>query len=107
MTDYLITTDKKVLEKYQQEADAQLGYPESLESLRYIGGGIHAPKDIGRVMHYQEILEDKDNLRFALPVVATKETPHTVTVCEKALPEDWYDIEPLIVETEEPILTRK
>jgi hypothetical protein len=89
VVEYIITTDRKTLEKYQAEADAQFGYPENLKSLRYVGVGIHAPKELGRAMHYHPIMADKTGKMFALPAVESKVVP--VDCEKKPLPDDWYE----------------
>jgi hypothetical protein len=88
---YLIFTDIKEAEAHQVKVDAELHYPESLESLTYVGGGIHAPKELGRAMHYSYIDTDKTASKFALAVdVRSKEaTPAKATVVAELV--DWKE----------------
>ena len=90
-TDYIVSTDRKVIEKYQAEADAILGYPEDVDSLQHIGGGAHASKELGRATHYHPILEDQGGIRFALPRIEAIDDPENVTISEKTLPVDWTE----------------
>jgi hypothetical protein len=97
---YLIFTDIKEAEAHQAKVDEELHYPESLDSLRYIGGGIHAPKELGRAMHYSYIDTDKTALKFALAVDArSKEaTPTKAAVATELV--DWKEAEALPIEEE-------
>lgn len=98
---YLITNNREQLDNFLSYADKYLGYPESPESLRWIGGGRHAAKEIGRAMHYAPIEEHKDGGTFALPLTEKlkaaiaegkiEDVSKTagVSVVEK-LPDGWY-----------------
>lgn len=94
---YILSTDRKKLEAYQAEVDVKAGYPESLESLRHVGPGIHAPKEVGRALHYATIDTNAKGDTFALPVHEAKTAPvdAKVTVVEK-LPDDWKPLEALV-----------
>jgi hypothetical protein len=86
---YLIFTDITEAEAYQSQVDTELGYPEPLDSLHYIGGGIHAPLELGRAMHYAEIDTDQTGTQFALPRRGETAAPCTATLVD-GLPDGWH-----------------
>ena len=57
---YLVFTSEEEAWAAVEKRDKELGYPESLESLRYVGGGRHCAKSVGRAMHYFYPLKRKD-----------------------------------------------
>lgn len=70
--------------------DVELNYPESLDSLRWVGGGIHAPKELGRAIHFAEIVKHDKEEMYALPVDTRSKEAVPVTATKVAeLSEDW------------------
>ena len=86
---YLISTNRPILETWQVQVDAARGYPEPLSDLRQVGRGPHAPLELGRAMHFAEVLVDQTGTRFALPFSDAIPVPSGVQVVD-ALPNDWY-----------------
>lgn len=93
---------RKLVFKKESKADAHIvamdamigGFPEDLNLLRYIGVGIHAPKEVGRALHYCEKWPDKKNKRWALYHVEATEPPEDPDIeLVDELPEDWWDEE--------------
>jgi len=79
---YLIFTDIKEAESYQAKVDAELGYPEDINSLTYVGNGIHAPKELGLAVHFSyPVANDKEDSWF-LP-----KQDATTAVCISPLPD--------------------
>lgn len=85
---YVITTDRQLLESWQSQVDQIFGYPEPLEQFIQVGCGPHAPVELGRAMHFAEIETDQTGTRFALPLPEGIDTPEGVEVVEE-LPNDW------------------
>jgi hypothetical protein len=106
----IIFTDKIEMEEYRAKMDKELGYPESLESFRHVGVGIHCDFEVGRAHHYAtEVVEPKEAKSWALPLpsktdvyakvtevnaeVAAKvdatELPKTATVVA-GFPREWF-----------------
>jgi len=92
---FITTTDKAELEKYQAEVDSKEGYPEDLVRHIYVGGGIHAPKELGQAKHFAEIIEHPDKAEYALPQSAKAEVTAKLTVVG-ALSVDWIKAEEII-----------
>lgn len=86
---YLVFSDQTKAEAARDARDVELGYPESLDSLRYVGGGRHCPKEFGRALHYCEITEHKDGGQWA---ILDKGTPPDGEIASKMdeLPSDWH-----------------
>jgi hypothetical protein len=64
---YLIFTSLEEAQTYQQQVSDNLGYPEDPDSLIYVGGGIHAPKEEGLAVHYARIIKHQTEDQWALP----------------------------------------
>ena len=86
---YLIFTDKKQAEAAQIKRDIELGYPESLNSLRWIGAGRHCPKEFGRALHYCELTKSDAEEKWAILDVKEVEAEKEATKVD-TLPENWY-----------------
>jgi len=63
---YLVYDNKEAAEAARSKRDKELGYPEPLESLRWVGNGRHCPKEFGRALHYCRLVENKDSAEFAI-----------------------------------------
>lgn len=69
------------------------GFPEDLSLLRYVGTGIHAPKEAGRALHYCGKHWDAKHKRCALYHVEGTdeyEGDEDIELVEE-IPEDWWD----------------
>ena len=64
---YLLFTDITEAQAYQSQVNTNLLYPEDLDSLVWVGGGIHAPKTEGQAVNYAEIIPNQTNDGWALP----------------------------------------
>lgn len=86
---YLVFTDRRKAEEAQAKRDVELGYPEALESLRHIGSGVHAPKELGRALHYCALIEHKDGGQWA--ITEAGETPIEKEASRvDSLPAHWF-----------------
>jgi hypothetical protein len=97
---YIIFTSLTDAESYQAQADVILGYPESLDSLQWVGDGIHAPLEFGRAMHFAEVQKHYSEDKWALPKMEGTEDitlPEGVTIIEE-LTEGWYPPVPEVLE---------
>jgi hypothetical protein len=65
---YLVFANNKDLEAARKIADEKLELPEDLDSMRWAGGGIHAPKEIGRRMTVSDDIELEGTDQYALMV---------------------------------------
>lgn len=91
---FLIFTDKAKAEAAQLKRDVELGYPESLENLRHVGGGRHAPKTLGRAIHYCRLVEHKDGGQWAIvDTDKVAQEPDATKISE--LPVEWFPDDPL------------
>jgi hypothetical protein len=93
---YIVFSNPTNAESYQAQADVILGYPESLDSLRWVGDGIHAPLEFGRAMHFAIVQKHYSEDKWALPKMEGTESinlPDTTTIVEE-LSEDWYPPRP-------------
>lgn len=57
MMAYAIFTSYEALKVWQSQLDTILGYPEPLESLVNVGLGPWADKELGRAMHFAEVIK--------------------------------------------------
>lgn len=87
---YVITIEKSILETWQATVDIALNYPEPLESLRNVGLGVHAPIELGRALHFADIITDQTGTKYALPVPEEIDPPSGVQFVTE-LPSDWYE----------------
>jgi len=91
---FLVFTDKAKAEEAQLKRDVKLGYPEKLENLRHVGGGRHAPKTLGRAIHYCRLLEHKDGGQWAIvDTDKVAQEPDATKVTD--LPVEWFPDDPL------------
>jgi hypothetical protein len=88
---YVILTDLSILEAWQSQCDVALGYPEPIENLTYVGAPTHAPKEIGRAMHFAEVMVDQTGTRWALPFTDAVSLPEGAAVVDE-LPSDWCPV---------------
>lgn len=63
---YLVFTSQEEAEIAQAKRDVELGYPESLDSLEWVGGGRHCPKEFGRALHYCELTKSDKEEKWAI-----------------------------------------
>ena len=63
--------------------DKVLGYPEPLDKLVQIGGGIHGDPEIGRAQHYAEPIPNADGTKWALPFTNAVALPVTAEAVEE------------------------
>jgi hypothetical protein len=86
---FYISDDQAELKAFQTDVDAVAGYPESLSSLRWVGTGIHCPKEYGRALHYAEVFADKTGTKHAITFSDKKPKPPKANKHDE-LPADWW-----------------